>query len=479
MVVKLGRWAATMLLLVAVPVVATAGAVSTTQVADKVYRADGTAASGSVVISWAAFTTAAGQEIAGGSTSATIAADGSFSVQLAPNAGATPVGTYYTAVYHLNDGSVTREYWTVPVSAAAVAVSAVRSSVLPTSVAIQTATKSYVDAAIAAAVAGTPISGTTPFVNRAGDTLSGPLVLAGDPTAALQAADKHYVDTSLANVASGFAQGVSMAPQVTQVVTQPTGTQLTTNRLNGSEYASQFVSGRGNNGIAGALATSDCASGCEVKVEPTYSLLEPYTITGLPSGATAGTHIEDLRGGERRESFFNPVDLLTSGDDAAEVIDAVSTRSAASVFQRTHAEEPSSEALLINHRGFTGGSNLFPSSIGANFPYFKSTYSALSVNGSYNTMGQHVLQPSTIHCYGVGDCLMGSQTLIASGGFRDEADEGAHPFDLQIHEDSVVFQGTCSAGCTTGSQVVTVSATSGAGTQGEGRFLIDKAPGKV
>ncbi len=479
MQVRLGRWAATMMLLVVLPVLATAAAMSTTQVADTVYRADGTVASGSVVISWTAFTTAAGQEIAGGSTSATIGANGAFSAQLAPNAGASPVGTYYTAVYHLNDGSVTREYWVVPVSAAAVTLSVVRSTVLPTSVALQTATKSYVDAAIAAAVAGTPISGTTPFVNRSGDTLTGPLVLAGDPTTALQAADKHYVDTSVTNVASGFAQSVSMAPQATQAVVQPAGTQLATNRLNGTEYASQFVSGRGNNGIAGALATPDCASGCDVKVEPTYPGTESYAVPSLPSGGAVGTHVEDLRGGEKRESYMNPVDTLLSGNDAAEVLDVVSTRSAASVFQRTNAEEPSSEAVLINHRGLTGGSNLFPQSIGAYFPYFKSSYSALSVNGSYNTMGQHILQPNAINCYGVGDCLIGSQILTASGGFRDEADEGAHPFDLQIREDTQVFQGTCSAGCSAGSQVVTVATTSGAGTQGEGRFLIDKAPGKV
>ncbi len=37
-----------------------------------------------------------------------------------------------------------------------------------------------------------------------------------------------------------------------------------------------------------------------------------------------------------------------------------------------------------------------------------------------------------INCYGVGDCLIGSQFMTASGGFRDEADEGAHPFDLQV-----------------------------------------------
>ncbi len=475
---RLGRWAATMLLTV-LPVVAAAGGVTTTQVADVVYRADGSVATGSIVISWEAFTTAVGQTVAGGSTSATIAADGTFSVQLAPNAGATPMGSYYTAVFHLDDGSVTREFWVIPVSSTAVTVGAIQSTVLPTSVAMQTVSKSYVDTAIAAAVAGVPLGGTTPFVNRSGDTLTGPLVLSGDPTAALQAADKHYVDQSVVNVASGLATTVSVAPQQTQAVVQPAGTQLQTNRFNGTEYASQFVSGRGNNGVANALASSDCAAGCDVKVEPTYASAESYAVPSLPSGPGAGTHVEDTRGGERRDSYMNPVDTLVSGNNAAEVLDVASTRTAASVYQQTNSQEPSSEALLINHRGLTGGSNLFPASIGGTFPYFKSSYSALSVNGSYNTMGQHILQPNTINCYGVGDCLMGSQILTASGGFRDEADEGAHPFDLQIREDAQVFQGTCSSGCSTGSTVVTVAPTSGAGTQGEGRFLIDKAPTKV
>ena len=42
-----------------------------------------------------------------------------------------------------------------------------------------------------------------------------------------------------------------------------------------------------------------------------------------------------------------------------------------------------------------------------------------------------------------------------------------------------MFQGTCSAGCTAGSTVVTVTATSAPGTQGEGRYLIDKNPAKM
>ena len=65
---------------------------------------------------------------------------------------------------------------------------------------------------------------------------------------------------------------------------------------------------------------------------------------------------------------------------------------------------------------------------------------------------------NSINCYGVGDCLIGAQFLTSDGGFRDEADEGAHPFDIQIQEDPQVYQGTCT-GMHTGSTVVKVSAT--------------------
>jgi lysophospholipase L1-like esterase len=160
------------------------------------------------------------------------------------------------------------------------------------------------------------------------------------------------------------------------------------------------------------------------------------------------------------------------------VIDAESTRNAAAEFAGGGSEEPTSGGLLIAHSGVTGENNLFPQTI-ESVPYFKSTYDGLSVVGAYNTMGQHVLVPLGINCYGVGDCLIGSQVIVASGGFRDEADEGTHPYDLQVQEDTSVFEGTCSQGCATGSTVVTVAPTAGGATQGEGRYLIDRNPAKL
>ena len=83
---------------------------TTTTVQGTVYRADGTPAGGTLLISWPAFTTAQNQAVAAGNLNAAIGANGFVSVNLTPNAGALPSGSYYTATYHLNDGTVNQEF---------------------------------------------------------------------------------------------------------------------------------------------------------------------------------------------------------------------------------------------------------------------------------------------------------------------------------------------------------------------------------
>jgi len=93
----------------------------------------------------------------------------------------------------------------------------------------------------------------------------------------------------------------------------------------------------------------------------------------------------------------------------AEAIDDVSTQSEASLLQQTGNHIPGAMGLAISQEGFAGGSNLFPETIDNPVPYFKMGYSALTVNGTYNTQGQHVLVPEVTDCFGVGDCLIGSR----------------------------------------------------------------------
>ena len=105
------------LLLLVCPVMAM-GQVATTTLTDTIYHADGTVAGGLVIVSWPAFTTGGG---AGGTGREHVGDDCNWwsllTLALAPNLGATPAGTFYTAVYHLDDGTVSREFWVMPVSA--------------------------------------------------------------------------------------------------------------------------------------------------------------------------------------------------------------------------------------------------------------------------------------------------------------------------------------------------------------------------
>src|SRR5437879_5303734 len=207
-----------------------------TTISDTVFRANGSPASGVLLISWPAFSTAGGATVAAGNTSVTLGTGGSMTVQLAPNAGATPAGTFYTVVYQLTDGTVKVEFWSVGTSSPET-ISAVRtlggtgigssqfatqqyvnaqlanvvhlsgtetisgtkqftvSPVLPTpSQSGQAVNKAYVDASVAN-------SGGGNFVSKAGDAMTGPLVLPADPTSPNQAADKHYVDIGAASKA--------------------------------------------------------------------------------------------------------------------------------------------------------------------------------------------------------------------------------------------------------------------------------------
>ena len=236
--------------------VATAGLAqqpARTTVSDTIYRADGSPASGTVLISWPAFTTADTKPVAAGTLKATLGPGGTFSVALAPNAGANPAGTFYRVVLKLDDGTTESETWVIPSSSTPVNIATVRSTVVPSSVALQVASRQYVDSAVSAKAADSGVVhlagqetiagvkqfsappsvpvpqlgsdaankayvdqsvsavGSGSFVARTGDAMTGPLNLPGDPTAPSQAARKQYVDTQLAAKADKVSGVVPLA----------------------------------------------------------------------------------------------------------------------------------------------------------------------------------------------------------------------------------------------------------------------------
>ncbi len=226
-----------LLAMLAMPAMLRAQGPALTTISGTVYRADGTAASGTVLISWPSFQTAEGDAVAAGNLAVTIGPLGALTAQLVPNVGASPAGTYYVVVLQLDDGTVRTEYWAVPATSPttiaavmttpgtglgnlavtqeyvneAVANRAIDATVvhlagtetitgtkqftappaLPAPVgASDAANKGYVDTAV-----GNVGSGA--YVAIAGGTMTGPLTLPADPASPNQAADRHYVDTGL------------------------------------------------------------------------------------------------------------------------------------------------------------------------------------------------------------------------------------------------------------------------------------------
>ncbi len=192
-------WVGLSLLLALLPLAARA--MSTTTVQGTLYRADGGVAKGTLLLSWPTFTTASNEAVASGSKTVVIGSDGWVSVALVSNYGASPDGTYYTAVLHLSDGTTSTEYWLVPTTTTA-NIGGVRTQVMPAYIAARSVNKQYVDTAMAAYSAG--------LVPATGGTMTGSLTLSGDPVAAQQASTKHYVDqavTSLLPLSGGWLQG--------------------------------------------------------------------------------------------------------------------------------------------------------------------------------------------------------------------------------------------------------------------------------
>jgi len=261
-----GRWMGLWLIAMALGIGANGQAVSTTTVQGTVYLANGHPGAGTLDVSWPAFTTANGQAVTAGRQFVTIAPDGFMSVNLAPNLGATPAGLYYTAVYQMSDGTTSTEYWVIPAAAQA-SLGQVRAQLMPAAQAIQAVSKAYVDQSIAAL--------TLNSITATGGTMTGPLILNGDPTQPLQAADKHYVDSSFAQavpLAGGTMTGALATPAVNGVEAPAAGSGQTTLQA--------AVSAAGTNGA--------------VTIPPNYAGTDGFTNPN-------GVYVSDLRQGNSQQ----------------------------------------------------------------------------------------------------------------------------------------------------------------------------------
>ena len=454
------------------------GQVGTTAVEDTVYHADGTLASGTILISWPAFMTATGNTVAAGNLSVAIGANGQVTLHLAPNIGASPAGTYYTAVYHLNDGTVSKEYWDIP-NVPTTTVAAIRSLVMPASVAVQTLTATQVSSML------------TGFLPLKGGALTGALQLASDPQTATQAATKNYVDTSLAPVAAEAAAALTAAPAGSQTVQQPTGTNLAANVLEGKYYASTFLSGGQKNGIANLAASTNCVntspsgnSGCTIVVDPTYPNTEnPQGFGAYLFGNNGNnmpwpmdTHVHDERNGVTADYYENPFSIVPQQSAGQSITSAISLD-----FQKWPSYQGNAAGSeYLQTTDYAGGIN-FDNYFGAGQPqyFFKPYYDNLTLATTNYTSGQQEAIENVVNCHGTGDCLAMTTLLTCDGGMNAGNDEGCHGGDFQVTEDPQVWKGTVTAAAAVGATTVHTNGTAGQKTQGQDRLLLDTTPADV
>jgi trimeric autotransporter adhesin len=452
--------------------------VATTTVQDTVYHADGTTATGTILVTWPAFVTASGKTVAAGNITANIGSGGQVSLNLAPNMGATPEGSYYTAVYHLDDGTVSKEYWSVP-NVPSTTVAAIRSLVMPASVAMQAVLTSQINSLLGS------------YLPLNGGTLKGALQLQADPVTSMQAATKNYVDSAIAPIAAATTNVISSTPKATQDVKQPVGSNLAVNIFQDSYYASQFQTGSLSNGISNLMNSTNCSvnspsglSGCTVVADPSYpntekpqgygSYLFGNNTSNLPW--PFDTHVHDERNGVTADYYENPFSL-NPNQTAGHSITADYTLD----YQNWNAYQGNLAGTEdLQTTDYAGGYN-FDNYFGAGQPqyFFKTYYNNLSLASTNYTSGQQEAIENVVNCHGTGDCLAMTTIVTCDGGMNTSNDEGCHGGDYQITEDPAVYRGTVTAAAAVGATLVATSGTAGQGTEGQDRQLLDTNPADV
>lgn len=453
------------------------GQVTTTTVQDTVFNADGSYAAGTILVSWSAFVSSTGNTVAAGKLSTQIGANGQVVLNLAPNAGATPSGSYYTAVYHLVDGTVSKEYWSIP-NVPSTSIAAIRSLIMPASEAVQTISATEVNSLLGK------------YLPLNGGTLNGALQLPGNPQTALQAATKNYVDTAVAPLASAVTQAISAVPTSSQAVHQPAGTSLSSNVLQGKYYASGFQTNGQSNGIANLTGSSNCAngspggsSGCTIVADPSYGNTEKPQGTQLVNnqaehnfGWPMNTHLHDERNGVTADFYENPFSVspfLNSGD-----LKATNYTLDFQKWPAYSADNMGTEYLYTTD--FEGGYNFDNYFVGGEPDYFfKTYYTNLQITSTNYSAGQLQAINNIVNCHGTGDCLAMSTFVTCDGGLNAGNDEGCHGGDFNVSEDPVVYTGVMTAALAVGGTLAQTYATNGGGTQGQDRLLLDTLPARV
>jgi baseplate protein BppL len=443
-----------------------------TTISDTVYRADGTPAEGTVLISWPSFQTAAGDVVAAGNLSVTLGPSGAFTAQLTPNVGASPAGTFYVVVLQLDDGTVRTEYWAVPTTSptniaavlttpgtglanlaatqqyvnSAVAGLAVDSTVvhlagtetitgtkqftappsLPSPVGTSDgATKGYVDAAVANVGSGA-------YVAIAGGTMTGPLNLPADPTSPSQAADRHYVDNGLAakaNLVNAVVPTNELGAGVASSATclngnsawgscgsgAPAGITYATTALNWTQTISNSLTG----GTPATVTLTPCPVGIDTTSGDGYPVFisgggnsEAANVISMTGGCTSGA----ASGTITFTPFFSYPSGYTIGSASSGIQE---TLNAACGTSATYSSNVQCNVIIPSNGPYTS----------SQVNYSLNNYNVYGTIFLHSSQSTFHFDGAELHCYTRGPCIqigvLGQPSTHFTGDKIDNVSFGA------------------------------------------------------
>jgi hypothetical protein len=309
-----------------------------TQIIDTVYRADGIAAKGTVLISWPAFTTADGYAVAAGSLSVPLGNGGAFSANLAPNTGAQPAGVYYKVVYQLSGQEPSTEYWVVPATGS-VAIGSVRAKLMPPTIGAQVLTRDVADTNYLHLNGNSSVNGVVTFQ-------SPPSV--PTPQNPGDAASKEYVDTTEGNLLASPTAIGGGAPNA--------ATFTTINKvINPTAYSGSTIDAQ----INSAATANNCGYGnpaCVFQLPPESTFTFSSTLT-IPFGVI-------LDCGWQTSDFIHGVLNYTGSGTAISIPGSTSSlRNCSIVAPRASTVlDVSGQAARVSNIYFVGASSNFSSS---------------------------------------------------------------------------------------------------------------------
>lgn len=220
-----------------------------------------------------------------------------------------------------------------------------------------------------------------------------------------------------------------------------------------------YASGSGNNGIANALASTDCGSACSLNVPPTSTDTEnAYAVN------TSGSAIFDRRGNSAGDYFYNP----KVGGAAGHLLHGSDFSGAETIYANWDAPTLGTGNYPGEYQNALTFNNSF-SSPGFSFgtwggPYpgpLWSVQHGLVMYQTVNTPGIGEMFTGTQDKYAIGDSAAAYFYNQTDGGFTAGADEGSVGIGLHDDQHSTWFHGTANAGNTSGTQLLQATYVAG------------------